>query len=76
MVLRQDNLLQERQFESTSELQGYLPAEVETVFDKFAAVKGTYFTITSVARVEAIEKTVVAVLRSGDGDEPIYFKVE
>ena len=76
MVLRQDNLLQERQFESTSELQGYLPAEVETVFDKFATVKGTHFTITSVARVEAIEKTVVAVLRSGDGDEPIYFKVE
>ena len=76
MVLRQDNLLQERQFESTSELQGYLPAEVQAVFDKFATVKGTYFTITSVARVEDIEKTVVAVLRSGDGDEPIYFKVE
>ena len=74
MVLRQDNLLQERQFESTSELQGYLPAEVQAVFDKFATVKGTYFTITSVARVEDIEKMVVAVLRSGD--EPIYFKVE
>ena len=76
MVLRQDNLLQERQFENTSELQGYLPADVQAVFDKFATVKGTYFTITSVARVEDIEKTVVAVLRSGDDDEPIYFKVE
>ena len=78
MVLRQDNLLQERQFENTSELQGYLPADVQAVFDKFATVQGTYFTITSVARVEDIEKTVVAVLRPGDGgdDEPVYFRVE
>ena len=77
MVLREDNLLQNRQIESTSELQSYLPTEVQAVFDKFATVQGTYFTVTSVARVEDIEKTVVAVLRSGDdGDEPIYFKVE
>ena len=77
MVLREDNLLQSRQIESTSELQSYLPTEVQAVFDKFATVQGTYFTVTSVARVEDIEKTVVAVLRSGDdGDEPIYFKVE
>lgn len=74
MVVRADNLLQERQFESTSELQGYLPADVQAVFDKFATVQGTYFTITSVARVEDIEKTVVAVLRAGD--EPVYFRVE
>ena len=77
MVLRQDNLLQGRQFERTGELEGYLPADVETVFDKFATVQGTHFTITSVARVEDIEKTVVAVLRlTDDGDEPLYFKVE
>ena len=78
MVLRQDSLLQGRQFESTSELQDDLPAEVQAVFDKFATVQGTYFTVTSVARVEDIEKTVVAVLRpGGDGDdEPVYFKVE
>ena len=76
MVLRQDNLLQERQFESTGELQSYLPADVQTVFDKFATVKGTHFTITSVARVKDIEKTVVTVLRSGGGGEAIYFKVE
>ena len=77
MVLRQDNLLQGRQFESTGELEGYLPADVEAVFDKFATVQGTHFTITSVARVEDIEKTVVAVLRlTDDGDEPVYFKVE
>ena len=74
MMLREDNLLQNRQIESTSELQSYLPTEVQAVFDKFATVQGTYFTVTSVARVEDIEKTVVAVLRSGD--EPIYFKVE
>ena len=76
VVLRQDNLLQKRQIESTSELQDYLPGEVQAVFDKFATVKSTYFTIISVARVEDIEKTVVAVLKPGDGDEPIYFKVE
>ena len=77
MVLREDNLLQNRQIESTSELQSYLPSEVQAVFDKFATVQGTYFTVTSVARVEDIEKTVVAVLRSGDDDdEPVYFKVE
>ena len=77
MVLREDNLLQNRQIESTSELQSYLPTEVQAVFDKFATVQGTYFTVTSVARVEDIEKTVVAVLRAGDdSDEPIYFKVE
>ena len=76
MVLRQDNLLQARQIESTSELQGYLPAEVQAEFNKFATVQGTYFTVTSAARVEDIQKTVVAVLRPGDGDEPIYFKVE
>jgi type II secretory pathway component PulK len=75
MALREDNLRQGRQFESTSELQDYLPAEVQAVFDRFATVQGTHFTVTSVARVEDIQKTVVAVLRSGD-DEPIYFKVE
>ena len=76
VALREENLLQDRQFESTGELQGYLPAEVQTTFDKFATVQGTYFTITAVARVEDIQKTVVAVLKPGDGDEPVYFKVE
>ena len=76
MVLRQDNLLQGRQFENTSELQDDLPAEVQAVFDKFATVQGTYFTVTSVAQVEDIQKTVIAVLKPGDGDEPVYFKVE
>ena len=77
MVRREDNLLQSRQIESTSELQDDLPVEVQAVFDKFATVQGTYFTVTSVARVEDIEKTVVAVLGPGDnGDEPVYFKVE
>lgn len=76
MVLRQDNLIQGRQFESTSALQDYLPAEVQAAFDKFATVQGTYFTVTAVARVEDIQKTVVAILKPGDGDEPIYFKVE
>ena len=76
MVLRQDNLLQGRQFESTSALQDYLPAEIQAAFDKFATVQGTYFTVTAVARVEDIQKTVVAVLKPGDGDAPIYFKIE
>ena len=76
MLLRQDNLLEGRQFENVSELQNDLPAEVQAVFDKFATVRGTYFTITSVARVEDIQKTVVAVLRPGDGNELIYFKIE
>ena len=76
MVLRQDNLLQGRQFEDTSELQDDLPAEAQAEFGKFATVQGTYFTVTSVARVEDIQKTVVAVLKPDDGDEPVYFKVE
>ncbi len=76
MDLRQGNLLEERQFESTSELQDYLPGEVQEVFDKFATVQGTHFTITSVARVEEIEKTVFAVVQRGNGDEPVYFKIE
>ena len=77
MVLREDNVLQGRQFESTSELGDDLPADVQqAAFDKFATVKGTYFTVTSVARVEDIQKTVVAVLKPGTGGEPVYFKVE
>ena len=77
VALRADNLVQNRQIESTSELQDYLPEEVGEVFDKFATVQGTYFTVTSTARVEDIQKTVVAVLQPGEaGREPIYFKVE
>ena len=77
VALRADNLVQNRQIESTSELQDYLPEEVAEVFDKFATVQGTYFTVTSTARVEDIQKTVVAVLQPGEaGREPIYFKVE
>ena len=76
MARREDDLLEGRQFESVSELQDDLPTEVQAVFDKFATVQGAYFTITSVGRVEDIQKTVVAVLKPGDGNEPIYFKVE
>ena len=76
MARREDDLLEGRQFESVSELQDDLPTEVQVVFDKFATVQGAYFTITSVGRVEDIQKTVVAVLKPGDGNEPIYFKVE
>ena len=77
VALRADNLLQNRQIESTSELQDYLPEEVGEVFDKFATVQGTYFTVTSTARVEDIQKTVVAVLQPGEtGKEPIYFRIE
>ena len=77
VALRADNLLQNRQIESTNELQDYLPEEVGEVFDKFATVQGTYFTVTSTARVEEIQKTVVAVLQPGEtGKEPIYFRIE
>ena len=76
MARREDDLLEGRQFESVSELQDDLPSELQAVFDKFATVQGAYFTITSVGRVEDIQKTVVAVLKPGDGDEPVYFKVE
>ena len=77
VALRADNLMQNQQIESTSELQDYLPEEVGEVFDKFATVQGTYFTVTSTARVEDIQKTVVAVLQPGEaGREPIYFRIE
>lgn len=77
VALRADNLVQNRQIESTSELQDYLPEEVAEVFDKFATVQGTYFTVTSTARVEDIQKTVVAVLQPSEaGREPIYFRIE
>jgi type II secretory pathway component PulK len=77
MALRADNLAQDRQIESTGELQDYLPDEVREVFDQFATVQGTYFTVTSTARVEDIQKTVVAVLQpAGRGKEPIYFRIE
>ena len=77
VALRADNLLQNRQIESTGELQDYLPEDVREVFDKFATVQGTYFTVNSTARVEDIQKTVVAVLQPGEvGGEPLYFRVE
>ena len=77
MALRADNLVQNRQIESTSELQDYLPDEVQGEFDKFATVQGEYFTVTSIARVEDIQKTVVAVLQpTDDGTEPVYFRIE
>ena len=77
MALRADNLLQNRQIESAGELQDYLPEDVRDVFDKFATVQGTYFTVTSTARVEDIQKTLVAVLQPADsGKEPIYLKIE
>ena len=77
MALRAENLAQNRQIESTGELQDYLPDDVREVFDKFATVRGTYFTVTSTARVEDIQKTVVAVLQTADsGKEPIYFGIE
>ena len=77
VALRADNLVQNRQIESTGELQDYLPEEVGEVFDKFATVQGTYFTVTSTARVEDIQKTVVAVLQPDEtGKEPIYFRIE
>lgn len=77
MALRADNLAQSRQIESTAELQDYLPDEVQGEFDKFATVQGEYFTVTSIARVEDIQKTVVAVLQPDDsGKEPIYFRIE
>ena len=77
MALRADNLVQNRQIESTGELQDYLPDEVQGEFDKYATVQGEYFTVTSIARVEDIQKTVVAVLQPADsGKEPIYFRIE
>ena len=77
MALRADNLVRNRQIESTGELQDYLPDELREEFDKFVTVQGTYFTVTSTARVEDIQKTVVAVLQPADsGTEPIYFKIE
>ena len=77
VALRADNLVQNRQIESTGELQDYLPEQVGEVFDKFATVQGTFFTVTSTARVEDIQKTVVAVLQPGEtGKEPIYFRIE
>lgn len=77
MALRAEILAQNRQIESTGELQDYLPDGVREVFDKFATVQGTYFTVTSTARVEDIQKTVVAVLQTADrGKEPIYFEIE
>ena len=77
LALRADNLAQNRQIESTGELQDYLPDEVGEAFDKFATVEGTTFTVTSAARVEDIQKTVVAVLQPAEsGREPIYFRIE
>lgn len=77
MALRADNLAQNRQIESTAELQDYLPDDVQETFDAFATVQGTYFTVTSTARVDEIQKTVVAVLQPADGGrQPVYFKIE
>ena len=77
MALRADNLAQNRQIESTGELRDYLPDDVGEAIDKFATVQGTTFTVTSTARVEDIQKTVVAVLQPDDnGKEPIYFRIE
>ena len=77
MALRTDNFAQNRQIESTGELQDYLPDEVRDVFDTFSTVQGMHFTVTSTAIVEDIQKTVVAVLRSADGGkEPVYFRIE
>ena len=77
IALRADNLAQNRQIESTGELQDYLPDDVGEAIDKFATVQGTTFTVTSTARVEDIQKTVVAVLQPDDnGKEPIYFRIE
>ena len=77
MALRADYLMQNRQIESTGELRDYLPDEVRDVFDDYATVQGMHFTVTSTARVEDIQKTVVAVLQPADsGKEPIFFRIE